>query len=155
MRVITYNTELRNRTTVLVKESGINYPVDSSQLDSPKKIVALMNDVFRLDKKAEEYIYMLAFDTKCKLLGVFELSHGTVNSSIVSPREIFIRALLAGASCIVLIHNHPSGDISPSPEDINVTKRVKVSGEVIGIPLIEHIIIGNGYLSFMENGLFE
>lgn len=74
----------------------------------------MLNTVFRLNRPTEEYMYMLALDNKCELLGVFEVAHGTVNATLYNLREIFICALLCGASCIVLTHNHPSGDTTLS-----------------------------------------
>ena len=110
----------------------------------------MMVDLYQLDIQAEEYVYMIAFDTKQKPLGVFEISHGTVNASVLNPREVYLKALLVGAVNIVLLHNHPSGDTSPSRADIQSTKRIKEAGEMLGIKLIDHIIIGDDYLSFAE-----
>lgn len=95
---------------------------------------------------------MIATDTKQKVLGVFEISHGTVNTSLISPREVFIRALLCGADYIILVHNHPSGNSHPSMEDKKVTERIKECGELMNIKLLDHIIIGDDYYSFQEIG---
>ena len=89
--------------------------------------------------------------TKGKPLGVFEISHGTINQSICNPRDIFIKALLCGAAGIILAHNHPSGDVAPSKNDMEIYKRVKEAGQLLGIGLLDNIIIGNGYYSFTEN----
>lgn len=94
------------------------------------------------------------FDAKSGLLGDEIISIGTVSNSLVSPREIFLKALEYKAVHIVLLHNHPSGDPAPSEADLAVTKRVADSGMVLGIALADHIIIGdNNYISFRENGL--
>lgn len=147
MRITTYRTELdENKHNVLVKENSCNYPVDS--LNNPQAVAEMLNTVFHLNRQAEEHLYMIAVNTKNKPLGVFEISHGTVNASFCFPREIFIRALLCGASGIILAHNHPSGDITPSKEDIATYKRIKESGALIGIELLDNIIVGDGYLSF-------
>lgn len=152
MRITTYSTALdSDKKNILVKERAFNYQVSES-LCSPREIYSFMCQTFELDKKAEEYLYMIAFNTKQKVLGVFEISHGTVNQSLVSPREIYIRALLCGATGIALIHNHPSGVTSPSKEDMQVYKRIKEAGEIIGVPLLDNIIIGDDqYISFLEN----
>jgi DNA repair protein RadC len=113
----------------------------------------MMNNVFDMQNLAEEHLYMIACDSKQKVLGVFEISHGSVNASIVSPREIFIRALLCGAVNIVITHNHPSGNSQPSKEDLQVTKRIAEVGKLMGINLLDHIIIGDNCFSFNENGL--
>ena len=91
-------------------------------------------------------------NTKNKVIGVFEISHGNVNSSIVGTREIFQKALLANAVSIILMHNHPSGDPSPSREDIEVTRRIVEAGKIIGIQVLDHIIIGDRYSSLKEKG---
>lgn len=104
----------------------------------------MMNEVFWLKEKAEEYVYMLAFDTKIQMLGVFEISHGTFDSSFVDMKSVFTRALHVGASCIILVHNHPSGNVEPSKDDILVTERMKEAGKLLGIELIDHLIIGTG-----------
>lgn len=88
------------------------------------------------------------------LTSVFEISHGTVKMSVVSPREVFQKALLANAVGIILLHNHPSGDCTPSKEDINVTKRLMESGDIIGVNVLDHLVIGRpGYFSLKENDL--
>lgn len=123
MRITKYRTELDSkRHNVLVKESAVNYACD--KLDTPSAIAQMFNSVFGLDHMAEEYVYLAAFTTTCRVLGVFEVSHGTVNTTPANPREIFIRLLLSGASCFAVCHNHPSGDCTPSDEDIGLTKRL-------------------------------
>ena len=102
----------------------------------------------------QEHMKLLMLDTKSKLLGESNISKGTVNASLVSPRELFIEALECGAVSIILLHNHPSGDPTPSQADILFTKRVKEAGELIGILLLDHIIIGNNcYISFAEQNM--
>lgn len=152
MRITTYRTELdENKHNVLVKENSCNYPVNV--LNNPQAAAEMLNDVFRLNKQAEEHLYMIALNTKGKPLGVFEISHGTVNSALCTPREIFIRSLLCGASGIILAHNHPSGDVTPSKEDIATHKRIKETGQLVGIELLDSIIVGDGYYSFKMNGI--
>lgn len=102
-----------------------------------------------------EQAKVLFFDTKSRLLGDQVISKGSVNASILSPREIFLAALEAKAVHIILLHNHPSGDPTPSKEDILVTKRIYDAGNCIGIELMDHIIIGdNRYISMREKRLF-
>lgn len=111
--------------------------------------------MYGLNQLAEEYLYMIALSTKNKPLGIFEVSHGTVNASLVNPREIFIRLLLSGASNFILAHNHPSGSCTPSNEDCKLTDRINDCARLMGIPLLDHIIIGDGYLSYKEKGLLD
>ena len=99
---------------------------------------------------------LLLLNTKSRLLGESDISKGTVNASIVSPRELFVEALQKNAVYIILLHNHPSGDPSPSREDILVTQRIHDAGEMIGIELLDHIIIGdNRYVSLREEGVIQ
>ena len=96
------------------------------------------------------------FDSKCALLGDAIISIGTVNASLISPREIFKEALTAQAVQIVLIHNHPGGIPMPSAQDKIVTRRIQECGELMGIQLSDHIIIGdNRYFSFKEENLLH
>lgn len=154
MRINEYRTIINKDTnlTELTKERGTNYNAKSDGLTNPRQIAQMMVDLYQLDVQAEEYVYMIAFNNKMYPVGVFEISHGTVDVSILSPREIFIRALLVGAVNIVLIHNRPSGSTKPSSEDIHATERIKKAGQVIGVKLIDHIIIGDTYLSLGEEG---
>lgn len=102
-----------------------------------------------------EHFMMVMLNTKHRYIGDYEITKGTVNSSVASPREVFITALKHEAVYIVLIHNHPSGDPQPSHEDLAVTKVMKHAGRIIGIEVIDHIIIGdNKYMSLKRENLF-
>ncbi len=102
----------------------------------------------------QEHIYAMFFDTKQHFIKDVLLSKGTVNASVISPRELFVEALKARAVRFALIHNHPSGDPTPSREDELLTRRMKEAGIVLGIWLVDHIIIGNtSYVSFKERGM--
>ncbi len=152
MRITRYKVVLDDhRKNVLVKETSTNY--SEKQLNSPNKIVDMVNHVFDASRLAEEYVWVLAMDSKNHCIGVFELVHGTVNMSYVSPREIFVRLCIIGAVNFVLVHNHPSGDITPSKEDELITNKVYTAGLIMGINILDHIIIGDDcYYSFNENG---
>ena len=153
MRINKYTT-LKGKDNVpeLVKEVSVNYPRYNS-LGNPEDIAEMMNDIFHANKQTEEVCHIICLNQKMKVQGIFEVSRGTVNSSCLNPREIFMKALLCGAVGIIVAHNHPSGDVSPSTEDINVTKRIKQAGEIIGIGLLDHIIIGESYYSFLSNNM--
>lgn len=154
MRINKYNTLVNeNKLPYLVKESGINYPGKS--LNNPESIYTMMKTVFHADKQTEEHLWLLCLDTRNHLIGVFEISHGTVDASLVGPREVFMKSILCGACKIVLIHNHPSGEEYPSQEDIAVTNKIQNCGQLMGISLIDHIIIGDSYYSFMEGGILK
>jgi DNA repair protein RadC len=151
MRITKYDLELSNeRLPTLVKEESHNYKY-ARTLNTPGDIVRMMNEIFHLQDKAEERVYILAMDTKCKVAGVFEISKGTVNHSFASPREIFIRVLLAGVVNMIMIHNHPSGDPTPSEIDFNLYKRLKEVSNLMEINFCDNIIIGkDDYVSFNE-----
>ena len=104
----------------------------------------MLDDLYHAELKAEEHIWLIALDTKCKPIGIFETNHGSVNSSVVSPREIFVRLCLCGAAHFIIAHNHPSGDPAPSKEDMEVTRRMGEAGKIMNIGLLDHIIIGDG-----------
>ena len=93
-------------------------------------------------------------NSKSRLIGESDISKGTVNASLITPRELFIEALQKNAVSIIILHNHPSGDPSPSREDRLITERIRQAGDLIGIELLDHIVIGNNcYISFSEQGL--
>lgn len=110
----------------------------------------------QLRHEEQEILVCMMLDNSMHLLGDQILSKGTVNSALITPREVFVAALNHHAVRIVLIHNHPGGNPTPSDEDINITERIYLTGEMIGIQLIDHIIIGDQrYISFREQGLFK
>lgn len=152
-RMTKYKTKLtENKRVVLEKEVSMNYPDLSYIIRSPEDVVQVGKSFMRIHEEPEEYMYMICLNTKNRVIGVFEISHGNVNSSIVGTREIFQKALLANAVSIILMHNHPSGDPSPSREDIEVTRRIVEAGKIIGIQVLDHIIIGDRYSSLKEKG---
>lgn len=102
----------------------------------------------------KEVVKVALLDNKLQIIRDFVISEGSVNASIVHPREVMIPAIKESASKIVLVHNHPSGDPSPSQADIEITHRVNKAGEIIGIKLLDHIIIGGTeYYSFADEGM--
>lgn len=154
MRVVKYKTILdKNERAVLEKECSVNYPEIDRKMSSPEKAVILARQCLRLHEQTEEYLYIVCTNVKLDVVGVFELSHGNVNSSIVSVREMFQKALLANAVSIIVMHNHPSGDPKPSIEDVKVTERMVKAGELLGVQVLDHIIVGRpGYTSLKEKG---
>lgn len=98
----------------------------------------------RLRHQEQEVVWCLMLDTKNAFLGERLISMGTVNKSLLSPREIYQAALSCSAVSIVLVHNHPSGDPTPSREDLEVTKTIAEAGNILGIPLLDHLVIGDG-----------
>lgn len=138
--------ELSKRIAKATAVKGLSF-------SQPKTIAEYYMEELR-HKQQEELICMM-LDTKNHLLGEEMVFKGTVNSSLVSPREIFLAALSYRAVGILLVHNHPSGDPAPSRADLDFTKSVQRAGDLLGIPLLDHIIIGDcRYLSFREQGIF-
>mgnify|MGYP000930628020 CR=1 FL=1 len=131
------------------KRKAIRSPV---RFNDPAQVAEYYQEDLR--HKEQEEFHMMLFNTKQNMIGDVALSKGTVNASLATPREIFIQALKFQAVSLILVHNHPSGDPEPSREDILLTRRVEEAGRVIGIPVLDHIIIGDGtYVSMKERGL--
>lgn len=152
MRITKYATLLNyEKHCLLVKENAVNYPVKT--LDNPEQIYTMLCDVFNHNRQTEEYVYLLCFNVKCRLLGIFELSHGSVNASFCSPREILQKTLLCNATSFVLAHNHPSGDVSPSKKDIFLYRKIKKASELMDISFLDNLIIGDDYYSFYEHDI--
>ena len=106
----------------------------------------------KFDDKKQEYFYVVYLDNSKKIIKEKLLFIGTLNYSVVHPREIFKEAYLCSASAIICIHNHPTGNIKPSVEDIEITNNLKNVGMILGIKLVDHLIIGHEkYYSFLEN----
>jgi len=125
---------------------------DSLYFSQPQTIAEYYMEDFR--HSGQEQVMLMMFNTKNKLVGEHLISKGTVNASLISPREIFIQAMHHHAVFLVLVHNHPSGDPKPSQEDLKITKRIQEAGFIIGITLLDHIIIGDKkYISLKEQGI--
>lgn len=153
VRMTKYTTKLtENKRVVLEKEVTKNCPDLTYAIRSPEDAAIVGKEFMRIHEEPEEYMYMICMNTKNRIIGVFEISHGTVNASLVTPREVFQKALLANAVGIILLHNHPSGDSTPSNSDVDITKRLVEAGKIIGIDVLDHIIIGDRYSSLKEKG---
>lgn len=134
----------------MVREASVLY--DIRKIGSPKDGVEL-GKKFLGDADREQLI-VCCLDTKNQPTAINVVSVGSLNTSIVHPREVFKPAILSNSASIILFHNHPSGDPEPSKEDISITERIKESGNILGIKLIDHIIIGDdSYCSLKEKGI--
>lgn len=156
MKINFYDTRISgNDRTVLVRERTVSYK--TNRTSGPAEAAELARRLTGMDRLAEEHCYMLAMNNAGKVLGVFLISKGTVSSSLISAREVYIRALLVGGCMVIICHNHPSGRVEPTPADIDTTIMIRRAGSIIGIPMIDHIIIGreNEYYSFSEHGLLD
>jgi DNA repair protein RadC len=118
-------------------------------LDSPKKVFDHMRFLHHTE---QEHFYGLYVDVRKNLLACHLLFKGTVDATVVHPRDIFRHAIEENASGVVVVHNHPSGDSSPSDEDLQFTRRLIEVGKMMHIPLLDHVIVGEQYWSYVESG---
>ena len=140
-------SELAKRLSKASAASGLNF-------SAPDTIAQYYMEDMRHQKK--EVLKLLLLNTRARLIGEANISTGTVDTALISPRELFIEALQRGAVSIVLLHNHPSGDPTPSKEDVRITRRIQGAGSMIGIELLDHIIIGNNcFISLREKGFLR
>ena len=124
------------------------------RLDSPETVVGHIAP--RLVDRNQEVFIVLTLTSTNNLIREIELTRGILNSSLVHPREVFRQALADAAAGIIVLHNHPSGEVQPSGEDRQITRRLVEAGELMNIPVLDHIIIGgSGYYSFREGGLIS
>jgi len=132
---------------------GYSETADKPLVKTPDDVAGLVQG--RLKGKKKEYFLALLLDTRSQLIKVAEISVGSLDSSIVHPREVFKEAVSASAASVIFVHNHPSGDTEASEDDINLTKRLAGAGEIMGIDVLDHIIIGGkNYISLKREGLF-
>jgi DNA repair protein RadC len=135
-----------------VKKSAVGEPVVVGRaLKSPRESAELLMRV--LADQPTEVFAMLCLSTKHRIIAYHEVSRGTLDSTLVHPREVFKAAVLANAAAIIVSHNHPSGDPSPTIDDLDVTRRLVAAGEILGILVLDHIVVGEcQYFSFKEAG---
>ncbi|MBU5455920.1 RadC family protein [Caproiciproducens sp. MSJ-32] len=125
---------------------------NNQRISSPKDVANLL--INEMSDLKQEILKLIMLDTKNNILGIKDVFKGSLNSSIVHPREIFNEALKKSSSSIIICHNHPSGDPTPSKEDINITIRIKECSKIIGIDLLDHIIVGKKkFISLKEKGI--
>lgn len=134
-----------------VSEDVTGYFTTGTRYTAPQQVY----EAFRfLMEETKEMFLSIHLDGKNRAICYDLVSIGSLNQSIVHPREVFKTSLLSNAAALILIHQHPTGDPTPSSEDIAITRRLKEAGEIMGIKVLDHLIIGDGeYLSFVERGL--
>jgi len=122
-------------------------------LKSPEDVAAVMRS--KLKGKKKEHFWVICLDTRNRLINYKPVSIGSLDTSIVHPREVFKEAVSSSAASVIFVHNHPSGDPEPSKEDIELTKRLAKAGEIVGIDVLDHIIVcDKSYLSLKAENLF-
>ena len=139
---------LKLETELAVKEEE----VDGALLTTPSEVAAYLEEI---KNAAQECFIVITLNTKNRAIRKHLVSIGTLNSTLVHPRECFRPAILDGAAAIIVAHNHPSGDPSPSSEDIKVTRQLIRAGEIMGIKVLDHVIVGGRSLSLREESLCE
>ena len=134
----------------LVRESTIDFedrPIFTSAADVDRVMRGISADSDR------EIFSVVLLSAKHRIIGVNVVSMGSLTATLVHPREVFKPAILANAAALILCHNHPSGDPTPSQEDLEITRRLRSGAEILGIRLLDHVILGDGtYLSFADTG---
>lgn len=151
------------RYDVRVKESRLPYLItvgrteisDEEVHEYPQKMADIVKRVYHADRLPEEHMYLLTFDVKMHLIGLFELSHGTYQETVANPAQIIQRVLLCGASVFCVIHNHPSGTVKPSDADMKFTERLFMAAKLCGVEMCDHVIMAGAhktaYFSFRES----
>ena len=136
-------------TVKLAREGSI--VSDRKTVHSPEDVQQILQGYFA-EVPCEHFLAVM-LDTKNHVLAVSTISVGSLNASIVHPRELFQRAILANAASLILAHNHPSGDPTPSPEDMELTRKLTAAGKLLDIPILDHVILGEGrFVSLKEQG---
>lgn len=146
----------KKAVTILAALELGNRVINNKKLELKEKMTdpSILYEHYKLilENCYQEHFYCIYLDNQKRIIKEKLLFVGTINYSIVHPREIFKEAYTLSATSIICIHNHPSLDITPSREDKILTQNLKEVGNILGIPILDHIIIGNGYYSFFENG---
>ena len=151
---------LEGKTWYKVPEYKVMLVRDNKKTETNTKFINSPDDVNKiiqsyLNGVDREHFVIMLLNRKNGIIGINTVSVGDLSSSIVHPREVFKPAIVAGAASIILAHNHPSGDPTPSSQDLLVTKRIKEAGDILGIEVLDHIIIGDGrYASLKAMNLF-
>lgn len=140
------------RKPLALAEAKALYRLDGGKLRTPEDVVALLRP--RVEREEVEVFYLLALNAQSELIDLQEISRGTVNSTLVHPPEVFRYAIHCLASGIIVAHNHPSGDPTPSPEDRAITRQLEAAGRLLDVRLCDHVVIGaTSFVSFATAGL--
>ena len=136
----------------LGKRQDLEPELKDFDIKDPESVIKAIRASIR--DKAKEHFKLILLNTRNKIIGISTISIGTLNTSLVHPREVFKEAIIHNAMSVVLAHNHPSGDPEPSEDDLTITRRLVEAGKILGVEVIDHIIISkNGFFSFKDKGL--
>ena len=137
----------------LAKRQDLEQDIPPFTVNNPQTLVKAIRAT--IQDKAKEHFKLVLLNTRNKVTGIIPISVGTLNASLVHPREVFKEAIHGNAASVILVHNHPSNDLEPSEEDIKLTRRMVEAGNIIGIEVLDHIIITkNDFLSLKARGLW-
>ena len=128
------------------------------KVNNPEMVADVISAIIKSydeHEKNKEHFYSIGMNNKNVIQYIDLVSIGTVSETLVHPREVFVYAISKQVSSIIIAHNHPSGETHPSAEDISTTERLVESGKILGIPVIDHVIVGDGYCSLKESGHIE
>ena len=154
MKITSYDMILNAEGLPCLSVSDVSEYDGDAMLGSPKTAASMLRQCFRAGELAEEHVWLLCLDARGQLTAVSDVSHGGYSESLVDPRPIYTRALLLGAAHIILAHNHPSGDPSPSRYDIDASKRMEDAGKMLGCRLVDFLVVSRErHYSFIEHGM--
>jgi DNA repair protein RadC len=146
-------SQIKAAVELASRVEGYSESVGKTVVKTPEDIAGLVQS--RLKGKKKEYFLAVLLDTRNQLIKVAEISIGSLDSSVVHPREVYKEAISASAASVIFVHNHPSGDTEASEDDIKLTRRLAEAGEIVGIDVLDHIIIGGkSHASLKRQGLF-
>ena len=150
---IAKSAQIKAAVELASRVEGYSETADKPLVKTPDDVAGLVQG--RLKGKKKEYFLALLLDTRSQLIRVAEISVGSLDTSIVHPREVFKEAISASAASVIFVHNHPSGDTEASEDDIQLSKRLAEAGEIMGIDVLDHVIIGDrAFRSLKREGLF-
>jgi len=142
---------IQHVSTYLVREATA---ASAETINDDADAAQMFREAFDFDHADREVFAAVALNTKNRVLGAYHVSIGSLNASIVHPRELFRTAVMLGAASVVVGHNHPSGDPTPSGADIQLTRRLVKAGDVLGIEVLDHIVVGDtSHVSLRDQGL--
>ncbi len=157
MNVKKYELRVNEDRIPYLQSVGETSLINRKKWTQPKMIAELIRTVFNASYSMQESLYLACFDIKLQLLGIFEVSRGTANEAPVDNAQIITRVLLCGAQAFAIIHNHPSGIVDPSENDIQVTENVMMASKIMGLKMLDHIIIAGAgrddFYSFKKKGM--
>lgn len=148
MRVVTYSAKYK--AVDMVKETSHNYDVS---FRTPYDVWNAINMICDVASLPEEHVWLIAADSKSHMRGIVEMSTGNANTCIFPVREIIRDMLLLDAVTFFVVHNHPSGDTTPSDEDINITKKLKEASDIVGVKMLDHVIVSHDDYTSLINAV--